>query len=87
LSDITRRAGSINNQSPVGMMRKVFRFALVSLGGLVCLLATIWAVGALYFDLPIAWLCGWRTNPSLATEATNATSMKADELASPCRRL
>jgi glycolate oxidase len=38
------------------MMRKVFRFALVSLGGLVCLLATIWAVGALYFDLPIAWL-------------------------------
>ena len=37
-------------------MRKVFRFALVSLGGLVCLLATIWAVGALYFDLPIAWL-------------------------------
>jgi hypothetical protein len=56
LSDITRRAGSINNESPVGMMRKVFRFALVSLGGLVCLLATIWAVGALYFDLPIAWL-------------------------------
>ena len=37
-------------------MWKVFRFALVSLGGLVCLLATIWAVGALYFDLPIAWL-------------------------------
>jgi hypothetical protein len=56
LSDITRRAGSINNESPVGMMRKVFRFALVSLGGLVCLPATIWAVGALYFDLPIAWL-------------------------------
>ena len=38
------------------MMRKVFRFALVLLGGLVCLLATVWAVGALYFDLPIAWL-------------------------------
>jgi len=37
-------------------MWKVFRFALVSLGGLVCLLATIWAVGALYFDLAIAWL-------------------------------
>ena len=37
-------------------MWKVFRFALVLLGGLVCLLATTWAVGALYFDLPIAWL-------------------------------
>src|SRR3989440_1851969 len=56
LSDITRRAGSINNESPVGMMRRVSRLVLVSLGGLVCLLATIWAVGALYFDLPIAWL-------------------------------
>src|SRR4029077_18808220 len=38
------------------LMWKVFRFALVLLGGLVCLLATTWAVGALYFDLPIAWL-------------------------------
>ena len=37
-------------------MWKVFRMALVSLGGLACLLATIWAVGALYFDLPNAWL-------------------------------
>jgi len=37
-------------------MRKVFRFALVSLGWLTCLLVTAWAAGALYFDLPIAWL-------------------------------
>jgi hypothetical protein len=37
------------------MMPKVFRFVLVSLGCLGCLLATAWAVGALYFDLPIAW--------------------------------
>jgi len=37
-------------------MRKVFRFVLVALAGLVCLLATAWAAGALYFDLPIAWL-------------------------------
>ena len=37
-------------------MWKAFRFVLVSLGGLACLLATAWAVGALYFDLPIAWL-------------------------------
>jgi len=38
------------------MTRKGFRFVLVSLGGLACLLATAWAAGALYFDLPIAWL-------------------------------
>ena len=38
-------------------MWKAFRFVLVlALGGLACLLATAWAVGALYFDLPIAWL-------------------------------
>lgn len=38
------------------MMWKVFRFVLVVLTGLVCLLAIAWAAGALYFDLPIAWL-------------------------------
>ena len=38
------------------MMWKAFRFALVSLASLACLLATIWAAGALYFDLPIASL-------------------------------
>lgn len=37
-------------------MRKVFRLVLVALAGLICLLATAWAAGALYFDLPIAWL-------------------------------
>ena len=37
-------------------MWKVFRFVLVALAGLICLLATAWAAGALYFDLPIAWL-------------------------------
>jgi hypothetical protein len=37
-------------------MWKVFRFVLWALAGLVCLLATAWAAGALYFDLPIAWL-------------------------------
>lgn len=37
-------------------MWKVFRFVLLALAGLVCLLATAWAAGALYFDLPIAWL-------------------------------
>jgi hypothetical protein len=38
------------------MMWKAFRFLLVMLAGLACLLATAWAAGALYFDLPIAWL-------------------------------
>lgn len=38
------------------MIWKAFRFLLVALAGLVCLLATAWAAGALYFDLPIAWL-------------------------------
>ena len=38
------------------MMWKASRFVLLSLGGLTCLLATAWATGALYFDLPIAWL-------------------------------
>ncbi|MFZ1219026.1 MAG: DUF4105 domain-containing protein, partial [Chthoniobacterales bacterium] len=37
-------------------MRKALRLVLISLGSLVCLLATAWAAGALYFDLPIAWL-------------------------------
>ena len=37
-------------------MWKAFRFVLVSLGALACLLATAWAAGALYFDLPIARL-------------------------------
>jgi hypothetical protein len=37
-------------------MWKAFRVVLVALGGSACLLATAWAGGALYFDLPIAWL-------------------------------
>jgi hypothetical protein len=37
-------------------MRKALRFAIVALGGLVAAFATAWAAGALYFDLPIAWL-------------------------------
>jgi len=37
-------------------MRKVLSFAVVLLSGLVGLIATAWAAGALYFDLPIAWL-------------------------------
>jgi hypothetical protein len=37
-------------------MRKVFRVTVVVLSGLACLIATAWAAGALYFDLPIAWL-------------------------------
>ena len=37
-------------------MGKASRFALVLFGGLACLLATAWAAGALYFDLPITWL-------------------------------
>ena len=38
------------------MMRKALRFAVVALATLVGLIATAWAAGALYFDLPIAWL-------------------------------
>jgi Domain of unknown function (DUF4105) len=38
-------------------MRKALRLAVVALGGLLGLIATAWAAGALYFDLPIAWLC------------------------------
>lgn len=38
------------------MMWKPFRFVLVSLGGLLCVLATFWAAGALYFDVPVSWL-------------------------------
>lgn len=37
-------------------MRKALRFAALALVGLVVLIATAWAAGALYFDLPIAWL-------------------------------
>ena len=37
-------------------MRKALRFAVVALSGLLGLIATAWAAGALYFDLPIAWL-------------------------------
>jgi hypothetical protein len=37
-------------------MRKALRFAMVALGSLACVIATAWAAGALYFDLPIAWL-------------------------------
>ena len=37
-------------------MRKALRFAIVALGSLVCLIATAWASGAVYFDLPVAWL-------------------------------
>src|SRR5436189_3894780 len=38
------------------MMRKTVRFIWAGLGGLACVIATAWATGALYFDLPIAWL-------------------------------
>ena len=38
------------------MMRKTVRFIWGGLGGLACVIATAWAAGALYFDLPIAWL-------------------------------
>src|SRR5204863_1491710 len=37
-------------------MRKAVCFAIVALGSLVCLIATAWASGAVYFDLPVAWL-------------------------------
>ena len=37
-------------------MRKVLHFVAVVLSGLVGLIATAWAAGALYFDLPIPWL-------------------------------
>jgi len=37
-------------------MSKALRFLIVALGGLVGLIAIAWAVGALYYDLPIAWL-------------------------------
>jgi Domain of unknown function (DUF4105) len=38
------------------MISKVLRFVLLALAGLVCVLAIVWAAGALYFDLPLAWL-------------------------------
>jgi hypothetical protein len=34
-------------------MRKTIRFVCLTIGGLVLLLATGWAMGALYFDLPV----------------------------------
>lgn len=37
-------------------MRKAPRFVAIVLSGLLGLIATAWAAGALYFDLPIAWL-------------------------------
>jgi len=37
-------------------MRKALRLAVVVLATLVGLIVTAWAAGALYFDLPIAWL-------------------------------
>ncbi len=37
-------------------MRKALRFLIVALGGLVGLMAIAWGAGALYYDLPIAWL-------------------------------
>jgi Domain of unknown function (DUF4105) len=37
-------------------MRKVLRLVAVVLSGLVGLIASAWAAGALYFDLPIPWL-------------------------------
>jgi hypothetical protein len=37
-------------------MWKASRFVVILFSSLVCLLATAWATGALYFDLPIAWL-------------------------------
>jgi hypothetical protein len=37
-------------------MRKALHFLIVALGGLVGLITIAWAVGALYYDLPIAWL-------------------------------
>src|SRR5438445_10262991 len=37
------------------MMRKTVRFIWAGLGGLACVIATAWAPGALYFDLPITW--------------------------------
>ena len=39
-----------------GPMRGMIRFVLLGIGGLVLLVATAWAAGALYFDLPIASL-------------------------------
>jgi hypothetical protein len=35
------------------VMRKPIRAVFIALGVLICLIATAWAVGALYFDLPI----------------------------------
>jgi hypothetical protein len=37
-------------------MRRALRFLIVVLGGLVGLIGIGWAAGALYYDLPIAWL-------------------------------
>ncbi len=37
-------------------MRRVIRLILLGIGALVLLVATAWAAGALYFDLPMASL-------------------------------
>lgn len=37
-------------------MRKALRFLIVALGGLVGLIAIAWAAGAIYYDVPVAWL-------------------------------
>ena len=39
-------------------MRKLIRFVPIGISGLVLLVATAWAAGAFYFDLPIASLRG-----------------------------
>jgi uncharacterized protein DUF4105 len=38
------------------LIRKAFLVALGLVGGVACFLATAWAAGAIYFDLPIPWL-------------------------------
>lgn len=38
------------------MITKAIRLLFAALGGVIGLVATAWAVGAIYFDLPIAWL-------------------------------
>ena len=49
------------------MIQSVVRFLFCAVLGIVYLIATLWAAGALYFDLPLAsirllaalcWLCG-----------------------------
>jgi hypothetical protein len=42
--------------APVFRTVNTIRFLFVALATFICLLATVWAVGAIYFDLPIALL-------------------------------